>query len=283
MYIVRHGKGRHGVVGFHGWSGDHATFDPLLPYLNPETTFFAVDLPGCGKSPEPKEWEMKSLGRELAKELIALDHVHLTLAGNCSGALLALFAIRELREMGRGDVVGRLVMIDPFAYCPWYLEIFVHPAMGPLGWWIYAATFANPIGRSLLNLCLRGMRTKDTHLTETFAEVNQRTTWRFLKVMYECGPASTFQGLPIPVEIMAGENSFAVVAKSLKIWKKVLPQVVVHVLPGTCHLPIEEDPKSVAKILFRVPNKVPIPKTKKLSSQSARLLREELNEMTAGD
>jgi pimeloyl-ACP methyl ester carboxylesterase len=271
------------VVGLHGWSGDHKTFDPLLPHLSPETTFFAVDLPGCGKSPEPKVWEMKSLGHDLAKVLIALDHVHLTLAGNCSGALLALFAIRELREMGRGDVVGRLVMIDPFAYCPWYLEIFVHPALGPLGWWIYAATFANPIGRSLLNLCLRGMRTKDTHLTETFAEVNQRTTWRLLKVMYECGPASTFQGLPIPVEIMAGENSFAVVVKSLKIWKKVLPQVVVHVLPGTCHLPIEEDPKSVAKILFRVPNKVPIPKTKKLSSQSARQLREERNEMTRGD
>ena len=77
MYIVRHGKGRHGVVGLHGWSGDHRTFDPLLPYLNPEITFFAVDLPGCGKSPEPKVWEMKSLGRELARELIALDHVHL--------------------------------------------------------------------------------------------------------------------------------------------------------------------------------------------------------------
>jgi pimeloyl-ACP methyl ester carboxylesterase len=255
----------------------------LLPYLNPETTFFAVDLPGCGKSPEPKEWEMKSLGRELAKELIALDHVHLTLAGNCSGALLALFAIRELREMGRGDVVGRLVMIDPFAYCPWYLEIFVHPALGPLGWWIYLVTFANPIGRSLLNLCLQGKRTKDTHLTETFAQANHRATWRFLKVMYECGSPAAFRGLNLPVEILVGEKSFSTVIKSVEVWKGILPQVSVHVLPGVCHLPIDENPISVSKILFREPSKVPIPKTKKLSSQSARQLREERNEMTRGD
>ena len=283
MYIVRHGKGRHGVVGLHGWSGDHATFDPLLPCLNPETTFFAVDLPGCGKSPEPKVWEMKNLGRELAKELIALDHVHLTLVGNCSGALLALFAIQELREMGRGDVVGRLVMIDPFAYCPWYLEIFVHPALGPLGWWIYLVTFANPIGRSLLNLCLQGKRTKDTHLTETFAQANHRATWRFLKVMYECGSPAAFRGLNLPVEILVGEKSFSTVVKSVEVWKGILPQVSVHVLSSVCHLPIDENPISVSKILFREPSKVPIPKTKKLSSQSARQLREERNEMTRGD
>ena len=283
MYIVQHGKGRHGVVGLHGWSGDHATFDPLLPYLNPETTFFAVDLPGCGQSPEPATWEMRSLGRVLAKELIALDHVHLTLAGNCSGALMALFAIRELREMGRGDVVGRLVMIDPFAYCPWYLEIFVHPALGPLGWWIYLVTFANPIGRSLLNLCLQGKRTKDTHLTETFAQANHRATWRFLKVMYECGSPAAFRGLNLPVEILVGEKSFSTVVKSVEVWKGILPKVSVHVMPGVCHLPIDENPISVSKILFREPSKVPIPKTKKLSSQSARQLREERNEMTRGD
>ena len=233
--------------------------------------------------PEPAKWEMKSLGHDLAKELIALDHVHLTLAGNCSGALLALFAIRELRQMGRADVVGRLVMIDPFAYCPWYLEVFVHPLLGPLGWWIYLATFANPVSRYLLNFCLQGKRTKDTHLTETFAQANHRATWLFLKVMYECGPPTAFQGLPVPVEILVGENSFSTVVKSVDIWKDILRQASVHVLPGACHLPIEENPILVSKILFRTPIKIPSPKTKKLSAQSARQRREERNEMTRGD
>ena len=73
MHRVQTGRGGKVVVGFHGWSGDHTTFDPLLKNLPEDVTFYSFDLPGCGESPEPKQWEMKSLAREMAEELVRLE------------------------------------------------------------------------------------------------------------------------------------------------------------------------------------------------------------------
>ena len=35
----------------------------------------------------------------------------------------------ELRELGRPEVVERIVMVDPFAYCPWYFRLFLVPVL----------------------------------------------------------------------------------------------------------------------------------------------------------
>ncbi|MCX6934872.1 MAG: alpha/beta hydrolase, partial [Verrucomicrobia bacterium] len=94
MFIARTGNGTRGVVGLHGWSGDHTTFDPLLKVLPHDATFFTLDTPGCGQSPEPKKWEMRSMAREVAEEIVGFGQDNLTLVGSCSGALVAIFAVR---------------------------------------------------------------------------------------------------------------------------------------------------------------------------------------------
>ena len=63
------------------------------------------------------------MAREVAEEVVQLGMRDLVLVGSCSGAILTVFVTRELREMGRPEVVTRLVMIDPFAFCPWYFQI----------------------------------------------------------------------------------------------------------------------------------------------------------------
>ena len=57
----------------------------------------------------------------------------------------------------------------------------------------------------------------------------------------------------------------------------------MHVLPGVGHLPIDEGTEMVKRILFAGAGERKTPKTKKLSAQKARELREWRNELTRGD
>jgi len=268
------------VVGFHGWSGDHRTFQPLLEKLPEAISFYSYDLPGCGRSPEPTRWEIREVARSVAMELLGLEKENLTLVGSCTGGLMAVFVARELVEMGRGSVVGRLVMIDPFAECPWYFRLFLIPVLGRI---MYATAFANPVGRWITNLFLSERRSEKVDLTESFAQVNHRVTLAYLRMFEGAGAPEQFQGLMIPTEIICGQKTFGAVKLAVERWRQVWPEASVHVLPGVGHLPIDEGTEMVGRILFAGAGERKTPKTKKLSAQKARELREWRNELTRGD
>jgi len=280
MYFIRKGKGGQGVVGFHGWSGDHTTFLPLMEKLPEAVSFYSYDLPGCGRSAEPSQWEIREVARSVAKELVALEKENLTLVGSCTGGLMGVFVARELTGMGRGSVVGRLVMIDPFAECPWYFRLFLIPGLGGL---MYRTAFANPLGRWITNLLLREKRTGEVNMTESFRQVNHRVTLDYLRMFERAGAPEQFQALKIPTQIVRGEKTFGAVKQAVERWQRVWPEATVHILLGVGHLPIDEGTEMVEKILFAGAGKRKTPKTKKLSSQKARELREWRNELTRGD
>jgi len=280
MHRVRTGRGGHGVVGFHGWSGDHTTFDPLIQKLPEAVSFYSFDLPGCGKSPKPKVWEIRSVARSIAVQVAALGKEKVTLVGSCTGGLMALFVARELLEMGRGGVVGRLVMIDPFAVCPWYFRIFLTPLFGPL---MYGVTFANPLGRWITDLFLKKRRGSDVSLTESFARVDHRVSLATLRMFERAGEPEQFRGMDIPVEIIRGEKTFTAVKQAVERWRSVWPAMPVHILVGVGHLPIEEASEAVRKIVFQGIGERKTAKKSRMSSQAARELRELRNELTRGD
>ena len=248
MFVYETGEGLQGVVGFHGWSGDHRTFAPLWEGMPDGWIFFSFDLPGCGVSERPANWSLRAVAREVAEEVVQLGMRDLILVGSCSGAILTAFVARELREMGRPEVVGRLVMIDPFAYCPWYFRLFLLPVLGYL---IYATAFANPFGRWITNVFLQDKRAGDTDLTRSFAGVDHRVTWRYLKMLKECGRPGQFRGLSLPLDILYGEKTFSAVRHSVREWHEALPQARVKQLSGVGHLPISEGTDEVVKVVFR--------------------------------
>jgi len=280
MHRVQTGRGGKVIVGFHGWSGDHRTFQPLLERLPDAISFYSYDLPGCGRSPEPARWEIREVARSLAKELVGLEKENLTLVGSCTGGLMAVFVARELAGMGRGSVVGRLVMIDPFAECPWYFRIFLIPVLGRI---MYGTAFANPLGRWMTNLMLREKRTENVNLTESFARVKHGVTLAYLRMFDRAGAPEQFQGLKISTDIICGEKTFGAVKQAVERWHRVLPEAIVHVLPEVGHLPIEEGTEMVERIFFAGAGERKTPKTKKLSAHKARELREWRNELTRGD
>lgn len=251
MYFAKYGSGRDIIVGLHGWSGDHTTFAPLIEYLPKDTTFYSFDLPGSGKSTAPTKWEMNSFANEVITNILRLTDKGITLVGSCSGGLLSLFIAKYLNSRNQIERVKRLILIDPFAYLPWYFKVFVAPQMGKIGWYAYYTTFANPVGRLLTNLSLRNRRTEETDLTSSFAVVNHQATYRYLKLLAESGGAEQFGDLKLPIEIVYGENTFSAVKESVRRWRKILPQANCYVLKNAGHLPIEEATSELAAIVYK--------------------------------
>lgn len=247
MYVERHGSGPRHFLGLHGWSGDHTTFDPLRPFLPPDASLFAADLPGCGSSPPPAEWRLAAVAGEIADTIRRLARPALTLVGNCSGGLLGLCAARSLAEAGESNTVERLVLIDPFAYWPWYFKVFASTAIGR---YAYATAFANPLGRRIVNAALARKRKDETDLTEGFDTVSPSVTLAHLRILREIGGPEQFAAIRAPVHIVHGERTFTAVRRSIGIFRRIWPHLAVTELGGAGHVPLREAPAPAAAVIF---------------------------------
>ncbi len=229
-------------VGLHGWGGNHTTFVPLLPHLPANVSLYSADLPGCGQSPAPLRWELAAIAEEIAESITKLKAREVTLIGNCSGALLGLLAANRIPHKFR-----RLILIDPFAYWPWYFKVFVAPGFGK---YAYYSTFANPIGRWLTNRSLKAKRTTDTDLTHSFSAINHESVYRYLTLLTGIDGIAQFSSLRMPIDIIYGERTFAAVKQSAELWRSIWPQARCLELAGAGHLPIEEATEQLGEIVF---------------------------------
>jgi pimeloyl-ACP methyl ester carboxylesterase len=241
MHIECYGSGSRVYFGLHGWSGDHTTFAPLTRYLPAGVALYSADLPGYGRSPAPRRWELTEITDEIARAIAAVDSP-VTIIGNCSGAVFALLAAERLPRR-----IERLILIDPFAYLPWYFKIFLNKRVGR---YAYFSTFANPVGRWLTNLSLSKHRAADTNLTESFVSVSHDVAYRYLELLGELDDISRFSRLRLPVDLLYGARTFGAVKESIALWRGVWPHARCHELAGAGHLPIQECAGQLSEIVF---------------------------------
>ena len=242
IHIEQYGTGSPAYAAVHGWGGSHATFAPLAPYLPRDTSLLAVDLPGYGLSPGPVPASAPAVAAVVLQAVHARSVDPVTLIGNCSGAIIALLAASTPAAR-----VSRVVLIDPFAFVPWYFRVFV---ARPWGRFAYASTFANPMGRWLTNASLRARRTTATDLTQSFRDIDHEASLQHLRLLAALGSIERFRHVTVPVDIIHGARTFSAVRQSLALWRDVLPQAKVWRIDGAGHLPIEEAPERVASIVF---------------------------------
>jgi pimeloyl-ACP methyl ester carboxylesterase len=242
MHVERYGSGPATYAALHGWGGSHRTYAPLAPHVPPAASLFAADLPGYGRSPRLPRPSAEAVGEEVARVVETLGPGRVTLVGNCSGAIFALLAasVNPAR-------IARIVLIDPFAFVPWYFKVFISPSFGR---YAYYSTFANPLGRWLTNASLRSKRASSSNLTRSFRQVDHEVSLEYLVMLDALGSIARFDGLRLDTDIAYGERTFGAVKASLPEWRRVLPHARVSSVPGAGHLPIEEAPTRIASILF---------------------------------
>ena len=242
MFSKRYGTGERVIVGLHGWAGDHRTFEPLERWRPESVSLHSFDLPGYGKSNEPRNWNLPAIAKSLAEEIDHLGIDRFTLVGNCSGAVAGLYLAGFLRER-----IDRFILIDPFAYFPWYFKLFL---LGTFGRYAYFTTFATPVGRLITNGVLQHRRTADSDLTASFADVNHHTVYRYLQMMDAVGGIQKFGDLSMPIDLVYGDRTFGAVERSIEMWSALWPHAAKRQLRGAGHLPIQETPQQLAEIVF---------------------------------
>ncbi len=243
LYTWRYGQGEDIYVGLHGWNGDHHSFDTLLPYLPLNASLYVIDLPGCGQSPSLHEWTVEAIAASLRQQWEFMGWKQVTVLGNCSGAILGLSTAQRMPK----EAIGRFVLIDTFAWIPWYFLLFLIPVFK---WIFYYTAFANPLGRWLTNLSLKNKRKENTDLTQGFRQCSPSVNLAYLRILYQMPDYKEFADVHSVTDIVTGQNTFGAVQKGATLWNQVWPTAQRKVLQGAGHLPIQEAPKALADIVF---------------------------------
>jgi pimeloyl-ACP methyl ester carboxylesterase len=239
IHAERYGTGSDAFVGIHGWGGSHRTFAPLVPYVPVWASLLAIDLPGYGRSSWHPVESVLGIAEQVSAFIATTGCPRVTLVGNCSGAIVGLLT--------RTPAVSRIVLLDPFAFVPWYFKVFVHPSFGRTA---YRSTFANPVGRWLTNLSLKNRRGDGTDLTGSFRNVDHDVSLRYLELLAGIDGIERFRAIDVPVDIVYGVRTFAAVKQSVAEWQALWPHARTFPLEGVGHLPIEEAPADLARIIF---------------------------------
>ena len=242
MFVKCHGEGRRTFIAFHGWAGTHRDFLPLTRHLPEDVKLVTPDLPGNGRSDPPAEWSEKAIVGDLVSVLNEVSMEPVTLIGFCSGAALALLVAERIPEK-----VLRIVMIDPFAYVPWYFRIFLAKTWGRMA---YHVTFATAWGRKITAEILRSQQASSEDFTAAFQDTDHEVTLTWLAFLNNIGRPSRFASLRLNVDILYGEKTFRAVRASVREYCAALPQSRTHCLSGFGHLPLVRGAKQIAEIVF---------------------------------
>lgn len=210
----------------------------MSEFLPQDLQLCAPDLPGYGSSPEPESYSMAAVCREL--ESLSLPQ-GTALLGNCSGAIVA--AALKQRNPGRW---GPMLLLEPFAFVPWYFGLFLVPGLGPLA---FRTAFSNPVGRWVTN---QFVGDGEVDMVGSFASIPARVPLGYLRILAEIGTAEHFAESPQKPLILHGERSFPEIHRSVEMWSTVWPGADARLLRDCGHLPIDEAPEAVARMLAEV-------------------------------
>ncbi|MFO7167916.1 MAG: alpha/beta hydrolase, partial [Chloroflexota bacterium] len=97
------------AILIHGWSSSSFTWKPVLPALSRRYRCIAIDLPGFGQSPAPREAPTIAGYADMAAQIIerATDRAALVLGHSMGGQIAATLALRHPL------LVERLVLLNP--------------------------------------------------------------------------------------------------------------------------------------------------------------------------
>lgn len=246
MWVKEYGRGNRIFIAFHGWGGTHREFAPLATRLPEGCRLLSFDLPGYGASPRPDVWDLDAIAADIEEELEhRLGEQPRTLIGFCSGILFSLLLTQR-----KPETVERIVMIDPFAWVPWYFRIFL---AGEFGRRAYATTFQSKLGRAITDRVIKGRQKQDADFTGAFRDIDHDVTQRYLGLLNQVN-VERFSDLRVAVDMLHGENTFAEVRKSVRRFRQLWPHARRIVLHDVGHLPMVQGVRQMASAIFNQEN-----------------------------
>ncbi|MEV7990810.1 alpha/beta fold hydrolase [Streptomyces sp. NPDC086077] len=242
------------LVLLHGIGHHRQVWDPVVPVLAVERDVISVDLPGCGESPALPDGlthDLPTMTSVLAAlcEALGLERPHV--AGNSLGGLLAL-------QLGRDKLVRSVTALSPAGFWSQAERRYaftVLTAMRQIARRMpppFVQALARPaVGRTLLTSAIYARparRSPEAVVAETLALARAQGFAQTLRSGRDVRFTDDITG--IPVTVAWGSRDRLLVPRQGIRAKYILPKARLVRLPGCGHVPMNDDPALVARVLL---------------------------------
>ncbi|MFH9006257.1 alpha/beta fold hydrolase [Streptomyces afghaniensis] len=253
LSYTRQGSGEP-LLLLHGIGHHRQVWDPVIPALAAERDVIAVDLPGCGASPalpDGMAHDLPTMNTVLAALCEALDIERPHVAGNSLGGLLAL-------DLARAQLVRSVTALSPagfwneaerrYAFTVLMTMRQIAQRM-PLS---VVERLARPaIGRTLLTSTIYarpGRRSPEAVVAETLALARAQGFSETLRSGRTVQFTDDIVGTPVTVAW--GNRDRLLIPRQGVRAKSVIPRARLVRLPGCGHVPMNDDPALVARVVL---------------------------------
>uniref|UniRef100_A0AAU3HSV3 Alpha/beta fold hydrolase n=1 Tax=Streptomyces sp. NBC_01393 TaxID=2903851 RepID=A0AAU3HSV3_9ACTN len=238
----------------HGIGHHRQAWDPVIPVLAAERDVIAVDLPGFGASPALPEGMTHDLSTVVPLlgalcEALEIERPHV--AGNSLGGLLAL-------ELGREKLVRSVTALSPAGFWSpverryaFGLLIAMRQAARRMPVPVIERLSRSAAGRAVLTSSIYarpGRRSPDAVVAETLALAHAEGFDETLRA----GTNVQFtDDIPtLPVTVAWGTRDRLLIRRQGVRAKQIIPRARLVRLPGCGHVPMNDDPALVARVIL---------------------------------
>ncbi|MFI6856463.1 alpha/beta fold hydrolase [Streptomyces sp. NPDC050416] len=253
LSYTRQGSGEP-LLLLHGIGHHRQVWDPVIPALAAERDVIAVDLPGCGESPalpDGMAHDLPTMNTVLAALFGALRIERPHVAGNSLGGLLAL-------DLARAQLVRSVTALSPagfwndverrYAFTVLMTMRQIAQRM-PLP---LVERLARPaIGRTLLTSTIYarpGRRSPEAVVAETLALARAQGFSETLRSGRTVQFTDDIVGTPVTVAW--GSRDRLLIPRQGVRAKSIIPRARLVRLPGCGHVPMNDDPALVARVVL---------------------------------
>jgi pimeloyl-ACP methyl ester carboxylesterase len=238
----------------HGIGHHRQAWDPVVHLLAAERDVIAVDLPGFGVSPalpDGLRHDLPTMNAALGALCEALEVERPHVAGNSLGGLLAL-------ELGREKLVRSVTALSPAGF--WtraerrYAFIVLRSMRGiarrvPLP--LVEGLSRTAAGRTVLTSTIYarpGRRSPDAVVAETLALAQATGFEETLRAGVDLKFTDDIPG--VPVTVAWGTQDRLLLRRQGVRARQVIPRARLVRLPGCGHVPMNDDPALVARVIL---------------------------------
>jgi len=253
---VSYSRTGHGepLLLLHGIGHHRQAWDPVIPVLAAERDVISVDLPGFGGSPALPEELRHDLPTTTAVlgalcEALKIERPHV--AGNSLGGLLAL-------ELGRTGLARSVTALSPAGFWTrgeqryaFAVLLTMRAAARRMPVPVVERLSRTAVGRAALTSTVYahpGRRAPEAVVADTLALARATGFERTLRAGSDVLFTDDVPG--IPVTVAWGSKDRLLLPRQGVRAKRILPRARLVRLPGCGHVPMNDDPALVARVIL---------------------------------
>lgn len=228
------------VVILHGWGCNHSTVRSIASCLEDGMKVVSLDIPGHGKSDEPKEvWGTADFARFLIKFIEALGLENVSLLGHSFGGRTSI-AAASMEPVGR---FWKIVLVDSAGIKPkrslnYYYKVYRYKTLKKMALMI--------LGKE------KGQKLIEKQLRKSASADYQAASPKMRAIMSKCvneDLRNQMHKIQTPTLLIWGENDTATPLSDAKIMEKLIPDSGLVNFPNCGHYSFLDNPAGFRAVL----------------------------------